>query len=545
MSRLAALRIAVPLLVAAASVVAAEPEAPPAVPDDATLEADGAVIGAIEIRRRSIFDTDDPKENKAIFRAANKLHVTTKEGVIRRQLTFTEGDRYSRRVLDESARHLRHNGYLYDAQIRPVRYDGHAVDVEVVTRDVWTLRPGLGFGRSGGVNRYHFGLHDANFLGFGKSVKLEYISGIDRSGTLVSLLDPALAGTHARLDIAYADNSDGSAAAFGIERPFWRLRERWALGARAETNDRTDPLYALGEVTSEFREQRTFAEAYVGRAVGTSARHATRILGGATFDRSLFDPLTAPGATTVLPEDRTLAYPWVGLEMVGDGYITAKDMDKLGRTEDINLGNELRVRLGWCAPAFGADRSAVIGNVAYTAGFSPGARQIVTLTSGVSGRIGADGVEDALAQAAVRYYRRDGENRLFLVALSGSAADQLDADHQLLLGGDNGLRGYPLRYAAGERSYLLTVEQRFFLDREIAHLVRLGAAVYADVGKVRGESADPAAHLGVLKDIGIGLRIGQTRSAHANVVRIDLAMPLDDASGKLHPQFLISTGETF
>src|SRR5262245_37419126 len=170
---------------------------PSAVPDDATLEAAGAVVGTITIQAGSIFDTDDPKENTWIFRAADKLHMTTRERVIRRQLTFAEGDRYSRRTLDESERHLRHNGYLYDAKIRPVRYDGSAVDLVVETRDVWTLRPGAGFGRSGGVNRFHFGLHDANFLGLGKSVMLEYVSGIDRSGTLVNYLDPALGGTHA------------------------------------------------------------------------------------------------------------------------------------------------------------------------------------------------------------------------------------------------------------------------------------------------------------------------------------------------------------
>jgi len=72
-----------------------------------------------------------------------------------------------------------------------------------------------------------------------------------------------------------------------------------------------------------------------------------------------------------------------------------------------------------------------------------------------------------------------------------------------------------------------------------------GAAVYADVGKAWSEAPGISNHLGVLKDVGIGLRVGQTRSAHANVVRIDLAMPLDDLSGKLSPQFLISTGETF
>ena len=33
--------------------------------------------------------------------------------------------------------------------------------------------------------------------------------------------------------------------------------------------------------------------------------------------------------------------------------------------------------------------------------------------------------------------------------------------------------------------------------------------------------------------------------AEVAVVRIDLAMPLDDLTGRLRPQILISTGETF
>jgi outer membrane translocation and assembly module TamA len=169
----------------------------------------------------------------------------------------------------------------------------------------------------------------------------------------------------------------------------------------------------------------------------------------------------------------------------------------------------------------------------------------VTVSSGLSGRWASTGVEDVLGRAGVRYYNRDGEQRLFVVGLSGSFAVHPDADHQILLGGDNGLRGYPLRYATGDRALLLTVEQRFFYDRELFHLIRLGAAVYADVGKARSEAPELASHLGVLKDVGIGLRIGQTRSAHANVVRIDLAMPLDDLTGRLRPQILISTGETF
>ena len=58
------------------------------VPSFAELEAAGATIGEIRIVNADIFDLDDPKENNALFRLANKLHIQTRAGVIKRSLLF-------------------------------------------------------------------------------------------------------------------------------------------------------------------------------------------------------------------------------------------------------------------------------------------------------------------------------------------------------------------------------------------------------------------------------------------------------------------------
>ena len=91
-------------------------------PAAAELERLGAVIGEVFIHNENIFDLEDPLENKELYRLANKLHVRTKPNVIRQQLLFKSGDRYSQRLLDESARILRSARYLYDASIRPVAF---------------------------------------------------------------------------------------------------------------------------------------------------------------------------------------------------------------------------------------------------------------------------------------------------------------------------------------------------------------------------------------------------------------------------------------
>ena len=509
------------------------------------MEAAGGVIGAITIHAGEIFDTDDPKENKKLFRAANKLHINTRDHVIRRQLTFANGDRYSRAALDESERLLRHNGYLYDASIRATSFDGHTVEIGVWTRDVWTLRPAAGFRRTGGVNTFHFGIHDANFLGLGKSLEIERINGVDRTQTLASYIDPAFVGTHARLSLGYSNNSDGSTQMFGLERPFWRLEEAWGTGVRGETNDRTDNLYALGEITDRFQEQWTFASTYFGHRFGAPTRTIKRLLVGYTYDRSIFAKIALSEPATPLPPDRTIAYPWIGVSLIRDGFVRVRDLDKLGRTEDVNLGFELTARLGWAVPTFGADRTAAVIDASWHNGFSPGEGQIITLGAAMKGRVTEDAVEDGQLDIAARYYHRDSDAALFFMSLSGSAAANLDPDHQLLLGGDNGLRGYPLRYALGDKSILLTLEERFYINREFFHLVRMGAAVFVDVGKAWSEGPSPASHLGVLKDIGFGLRFGQTRSAHAAVVRVDVAVPFDASGGGFHPQILVTTGATF
>ena len=80
------------------------PAETPGIPADAELEASGAVIGEILIDNQNIFNLDDPKDNIPLFRLADHLHGRTRAGVVREQLLFKSGDRYSRRLIDETER---------------------------------------------------------------------------------------------------------------------------------------------------------------------------------------------------------------------------------------------------------------------------------------------------------------------------------------------------------------------------------------------------------------------------------------------------------
>lgn len=121
----------------------------------------------------------------------------------------------------------------------------------------------------------------------------------------------------------------------------------------------------------------------------------------------------------------------------------------------------------------------------------------------------------------------------------------MDVDNPVMLGGDNGLRGYPLRYQSGDKSLLFTIEQRFFTDWYPFRLFHVGAAVFFDAGRTWGDNPAGSANLGWLKDVGIGLRIGSSRSGLGRVTHIDLAFPMDGDSSIRSVQFLIETKKSF
>lgn len=516
---------------------------PTPLPPAEALEAAGARIGTISIRAGDVFNLETPGERKRLFRWANFLHRDTRERILERLLLFAPGDRYSASVVAESARLLRAQRYLAEAEIRLVAFHDGVVDVEVRTRDNWSLKPSLNFGRSGGANHFKISLQESNFLGWGKDLQFERSTDVDRSSTLLSYEDSSLFGSRLRGKVVYADNSDGRTEQLQVELPFYSLASRRAGGFALEDDRRSVSLYTLGRVRTRFEQRRRFEEAWVGLSSGLVDGETYRWRYGVTAEELRFSDL--PGETSpTLPPDRTLVYPWVEWVWLEDRFVVEHDFDRVGRTEDLALGWQGSARLGVATERLGSDRDAVLYRLAFSRGLKSGEKQLLLAATSLEGRVEARG-GPALFSSSLRYLYRDFAHQAFYVAASFDAARQLDAERQLLLGGDNGLRGYPLRYAEGDRRALLTVEQRWYGEREFFHLVRLGAAVFGDAGRAWFAGPDGRGGLGWLRDLGVGLRLASTRTSHANVVRLDIAFPLDGGPSIDRVQYLVSTSERF
>ncbi len=424
--------------------------------------------------------------------------------------------------------------------VKPIRYRDNRVDILVVTRDVWTLSMGAGLERSGGANTFQISLEDSNFLGTGRQLDLKYSDDPDRSYQRFRFVDTALFGSRAELRLWYSDNSDGHRQVFDLARPFYALDTRWAAIAKVVSDERHEKLYSQGEVTERFGHERTMAEISGGLSKGLLGRRATRWLFGYTYDQHRFSATEDSSSGFALPT-RTLSYPWIGFERVEDKYIETTNMDRLVRTEDFNLGTEMRGRLGFSSTTLGGHKDQAIFSFDVRSGWEPATDHTLFVTGRAGGRWGADGYENVSLGGKLRYFLRTFRHHRLQIALRVDAAWNLDPERQLLLGGDNGLRGYPRRYQDGDRRFLLSLEQRFYTNWELFNLIHAGGAVFMDIGRAwyDGRGGD----LGVLKDIGLGLRLSSSRSAKGTMVHLDVAYPLDGDSDKI--QWLVTTRETF
>ena len=537
----------------------------PPLPDDQQLMAQGAVIGEIIVQTDDIFDPEKPDENKFLFRLANRLHITTQPAVVERKLLFRTGDPYDPRLLSETARYLRSLDYLYDANVRPIRVRGNRVDVLVETRDVWTLGLGAGFKRTGGENTFQAHLEESNLLGTGRFLDIKYADDPDRSSSRFRYVEQALFDTRTELRLWYADNSDGHRQVIDIERPFFSLDTRWSAGVKLVTDERIERTYSQGNVINRFVHESERAEIRGGLSKGYRDGRTRRWIAGYTFERSTFrDPLAEPPTTisgyddpfpdlggfpagvqqpsTQPPLGRELSYFWIGFEQIEDGFVTLQNMDQINRTEDFNLGHELYARLGWSDPTWGGDESQAILDTGLRAGWEIRERQNLFVTGWASGRWGSSGHENVLVGAEVRYYFKNLRRHRFHATLRADAAWNLDPERQLLLGGDSGLRGYPRRFQDGDRRFLLSLEQRFYTNWELFNLVHVGAAIFADVGQAWYEEGPDG--LGLLSDVGFGLRLGSSRS-QGQMVHLDVAFPLNADGDTDSVQWLVTTQRSF
>jgi hypothetical protein len=529
------------LCIAVAAPAAAQPE----VPSFAELEAAGAIIGEVRIDTHNIFDVSDPDESGIVYRAANALHIKTRPELIRRSLLFKSGDRVSVRLIEETERLIRATSTVYDVAIRPLRYEEGVVDLEVVTRDTWTLQPGAKLRREGGRTSGAINIKETNLAGTGTTLGFERSSTVDRTGTSFQLGHDHLFDGWTAAALERSSFSDGSSESLSLAHPFYALDTRRAAGASETKFNRLDSLYSAGNVVAKYRHRQDAAELYGGVSRGLVDGWAQRYSAGLSYQSDVYALEPGQTAPPSLPPDATRAAPFLRYEVIEDDFLPVMDRERIRRPEYFAMGLHSQVQVGRALGVLGSHDQPWLMSASLSKGFRLPAGQQLLAGAAYSGQYGSSIGDVRTVNANMRYFVPQTGSFLLYFAASTDVVRSPNVADELLLGGDSGLRGYPLRYQRGRHRQLFTVEERYYTDWYPLRLFRVGFAVYYDVGRAwDSQLGNP--NNGWLNDVGFGLRVLTARSSFGNILHIDLAFPVHRTDPSIKSrQFLVMTAKTF
>jgi len=541
---------------AAAGPGAPEPPAQPCVMGE---------ISAVWIDNNSVFDLTDPERTQRFdwaFRLANRLHVRTREDVIRRELVFAEGECYDPALLRESERVLRASSYIAEVDIYGVEQPDGTIHVIVDTRDEWSTRVEPQTGPGTGLQLTGIALREDNLLGTGRQASAFYLQDREQRVYGLSYLDPQLFATRWLGGIAVGRTPIGTMFRETVEYPFIGETGRYAVRHQYEHNERYFGYLARngGERLEVLMpEQRRAFELGAARRFGQ--RGSLTLVGA----RLIGDWISYPGSPRLadpsIPHTDSLFDPIrLGVESVSDvrgililgqrnvHYVRRRALDTVQGTEDVRLGIEVELGVGGSIDALssGSDMSLDLGLFA--------AGQIDQLITGtrliVEGRRNyeapADETEwdDVFAQVDGWAYWRPSEGSRHLVvgmvAMSGGWHARVP--FQLTLGGATGLRGYEMHRVAGAQRLITSLEARSFLGWPYPQLFDLGTVAFVDAGRMWAGEVPYGENSRTLVNLGVGIRAAFPPGSH-NAFRLDIGAPVQSGIGFSNVVVSIGVGQ--
>ncbi|UXP33440.1 hypothetical protein N6H18_05675 [Reichenbachiella agarivorans] len=279
----------------------------------------------------------------------NKLHVHTQRWVVRRTLTFREGDFVDAQKIVDSERLLRSKDFIRDARIMVLPSGSHdSVETHVVTRDIFPYAVSI---QPNNDNNALVGISSVNIGGLGHELEYNYIrhGGSELFYTINNLFA-------SYIDIKFDLSDHFRKRGLGIEanRSFFTQDTKYAGGI--ELSD-----YKYGEFnydpdvdsTSLFYYSVDRSDLWLGRSFPIKAdlnrlgfKNDINIVVAGRLDRQNFydKPLVTPDSNYIY-HSKTNYLVEVGLS--SRNYFKDRYVLNYGRTEDIPTGSSMGVTTGF------------------------------------------------------------------------------------------------------------------------------------------------------------------------------------------------------
>lgn len=506
---------------------------------------EGRVVGTVHVSTREVFEEDSD-----LLQWANVFHWTTKEHVIAREVLLRPGDAWDEELVAETERNLRDPSLRSVVVVLPVTSEQPgAVDLLVVTRDIWSLRGNTEFQTTGSVlNFLSTSLSENNFLGLNKKVAATFKLDQDTYDLGALYNDPRVYGSPFALFVdesflfgRESDAFEGASGLVDFRMPLRTIQQDWGFAVALSHTVQIYRDFRGGairtwddpETPDDDAIPRTFNYAGVAmeatgtRSIGERVKvdlsfgYGVRWSDSGARDGFASAEQKARFEALFLPRRETASYGIFKTDFYLNDFVTLYDVETFALAEEIRTGPVLGASVRWGSKAvFFSERD--FAELFASAGWSQhlGDGAMLFLEGSVKSRLEGSFV-DSVGSADVRIFTPvfGGFARVHARAFLGTQWD-LTREDPYTLGGDSGLRGRESRSLAGTHVVRTNLELRTL---SLGWWIFKGGLVaFWDAGTTF-ESYDD---VGLIHTVGMGARI-LIVPVNRNVLRLDYAVPLN------------------
>jgi hypothetical protein len=299
----------------------------------------------------SIGDTIVASES-FISRTGNKLHIKTRQHVVRNLLLINENQVFDSLLVKESERLVRANNYVSDVSFYVISNseNSNTVDIHIRVLDTWSIIPDGSYN----AGRATVGLTEDNFIGFGHKFQNQFTWNTSNNAYAHNhgYYIPNIRNTYISSALTYrVEENEDYDISFKIDRPFFSSFARWGAGVYLSQQFHTDFYPAndmpIGQQTVRFNTM----DYWVGKATPIS-RGRTEIDRTTNFITTLRylrihyleKPIVEEFAEPVFAdEDLFLA----GFSLSARRYVQDKYIFNFGLTEDVPVGRIFSITGGF------------------------------------------------------------------------------------------------------------------------------------------------------------------------------------------------------
>ena len=532
-------------------------------------------------------------------------NTNTRENVILRELLFQEGDVYIEADKIESERILRQKAYIGSANIEP-RWNAslETVAIHVNITDLWSLKGAFDplplLNPEGG--KFLLAGKDYNLFGSGHFMQFSYEGEIEREEETRHFIRgryqmPRLLNSHWNFNGQFEQRLEGDTWTsllerpqyiFLLERPQYSLKSRWSARLQVSELIHRRRWYEKGVKTDIFEGNLQTASGNILRYFGDRERQNYIGL-WAKSQRSRYELIETFGESEAAPSNRDIKRVGITVGRKRVAYHKTRFLRKMGQEEDFFTGSQYAFSIGYASPLYGSDMAesyaGFTGVSAWTQGNHILSTTLINLSTSFTTRIERSKIQLQTVwyyidvfntgndiYAVDKGFRKNGFldfHQTIVAQFKTEMQFGWSGEDQVILGSDNGLRGYDPQQFNGEKMMLIRIESRTlcggelfskiddglaavatfivrpFIKRSVKVGLVLSATAFADVGYIWNgkrsfKLSDPK------RSIGFGLRGSFSQVSGPSIFRIGLAFPLDvPFAPAFEPQLFYGFNQTF